>query len=90
MESLNAGVSVHSEDEHGNTMLCIASQNVNRPVCELLLDHGANINHTNHIGNTPLHFAMRYDPSGALGEWLIDRGADDTVVNKEGLGVYEA
>ena len=62
---------------------------VNRKICEMVLERGANINHTNKQGNTALHFAFAYDPSGQLAEYLIDKGADDTIANKAGATPYE-
>ncbi|KAF1332103.1 Acyl-coa-binding domain-containing protein 2, partial [Globisporangium splendens] len=49
----------------------------------------ANVNHRNAQGNTPLHFAMAYDADGTLGEYLIARGADDTIENVFGLTPYD-
>lgn len=54
------------------------------PVVEFLLQRGANVNHGNAAGNTPLHFAMLYDTSGQMGEFLITNGADDSIENKRG------
>ena len=56
---------------------------------EFLLTKGANINHRNGNGNTPLHYAMAYDKEGTVGEFLIERGADDTIENKQGLSPYD-
>lgn len=88
-ESLNLGFEVDKEDEKGNTLLCIAAQNVNIKMVELLLGRNANINHSNANGNTPLHFAMAYDPEGTLAEYLIHQGADDTVENNMGYSCYD-
>ncbi|TYZ65543.1 hypothetical protein PybrP1_007720 [[Pythium] brassicae (nom. inval.)] len=88
-ESLDAGFSVDEEDEKGNTLLLIACQNVNVKMVELLVAKRANVNHRNAQGNTPLHFAMAYDADGALGEYLIARGADDTLENAFGLTPYD-
>lgn len=60
-DSLNAEFPVDSQDEKGNTLLLLASQNCNRKLMELALNRGANINHQNTLGNTALHFAMAYD-----------------------------
>lgn len=46
-EALDSGLPVDSTDEHGNTLLLIAAQQLNRPILEMLLERGANINHQN-------------------------------------------
>jgi len=88
-ESLNAGFHVDKEDEKGNTLLLVASQNCNQKMVEMLLRRQANINHQNVNGNTALHFAMAYDVEGNLGEFLIENGADDTIENGDGLTAYD-
>lgn len=55
------------------------------PVVEFLVQRGADVNHRNATGNTALHFAMSFDSSGKMGEYLINNGADDTIENKQGL-----
>ena len=59
------------------------------PVVEFLVRRGANVNHANSTGNTALHFAMSFDTSGQMGEFLINNGADDSIENKEGLSPCE-
>ena len=54
-----------------------------------MLLRGANINHQNAQGNTALHFALTFDSDGILGEYLIERGADDTIENIEGKTAYD-
>jgi hypothetical protein len=88
-ESLENGFPIETEDEHGNTVLLFAAQNVNKRIIEMLLDRGANVNHQNKQGNTALHYAMSYDVEGSIGELLIDRGADDTLTNTYGLSPYD-
>lgn len=88
-ESLDAGFDVDAEDDKGNTLLLLASQNVNRKMVELLLAKRASVNHRNAQGNTALHFAMAYDTDGALGEFLIAHGADDSIENNFGLTPYD-
>ena len=56
---------------------------------EMLVRRSAKINHQNLAGNTALHYAFAYDPDGALGEFLIENGADDTVENALGLSPYD-
>ena len=55
----------------------------------LLLATGADINHQNAHGNSPLHFAMAYDTEGTLGEYLIQKGADDQLENLDGMTPYD-
>ena len=47
----------------------------------------------NKQGNTALHFAMSYQFYDPLGSWLTDpeqgAGADDSLMNKFELGVYD-
>ena len=88
-ESLNLGFPVNAEDEKGNTLLLVACQQTNQKLASLLLQRGAAVNHRNAAGNTPLHFALSYESSGALAEFLIERGADDTIANNAGLGPYD-
>lgn len=68
---------------------CFDSIPSQMPVVEFLVQRGANVNHSNATGNTPLHFAMSYDASGKMGEYLINNGADDTIENKQGLSPCE-
>jgi hypothetical protein len=89
VESLEAGFDIDAEDDKGNTLLIVACQNVNRALAELLVARRANVNHRNAQSNTPLHFAMAYDADGALGEFLIAHGADDTIENTFGLTPYD-
>ncbi len=64
-------------------------QKSNKRMVEMLLARGANINHQNTLGNTALHYAMAFDTDGLLGEYLIERGADDSLENGEGLTAYD-
>ena len=88
-ESLNLGFKIDTEDERGNTLLLLASQNSNKRLVEMLIIRGANVNHQNAQGNTALHFALAFDSEGNMGEYLIEHGADDTVENVDGLTCYD-
>ena len=88
-ESLNLGFPIDAEDEKGNTLLLVATQNSNKRLVEMLLVRGANINHQNALGNTALHFAIAFDTEGSIGEYLIEHGADDTIENISGLTPYD-
>ena len=54
-----------------------------------LLKRKSDVNHVNVQGNTALHFAYQYDESGSVAAFLIENGADDTVVNHAGLTCYD-
>ena len=88
-DSLNAEFPLDSEDEKGNTLLLVSCQQCNHKMAEMLLARGANINHQNAHGNSPLHFAMAYDTEGTLGEYLIQKGADDQLENLDGMTPYD-
>ncbi|CAM9197345.1 unnamed protein product [Chrysoparadoxa australica] len=88
-ESLNSGFDANTADEKGNTLLLIGAQQVNLNLVELMIKRGADINHQNVNGNTALHYAMTYDTEGRIGEFLIEKGADDSIENKVGLGPYD-
>ena len=55
----------------------------------MLIIRGADINHQNAQGNTALHYALTFDTEGALGEYLIEHGADDSIENLLGLSPYD-
>jgi len=88
-ESLTMGFPVNEQDERGNTLLLVAVQQLNRRMVEVLLARGASVNAQNVQGNTALHYAMAYDPDGTLGEYLIEKGADDSIENANGLSPYD-
>jgi ankyrin repeat protein len=66
-----------------------AAQQTNPGIVRMLVNRGANINLQNANGNTALHYAMAYDASGDLGEYLIGQGADDALENQWGLSPYD-
>ncbi len=88
-DAIDGGFDMNAEDEFGNTLLITASQQVNLGLCEVLIRRGCDVNRQNFQGNTALHYAMAYDPSGDLGEYLISQGCDDTLENKWGLSPYD-
>eukprot|EP00948_MAST-09A_sp_MAST-9A-sp1_P002301 g2301.t1 len=71
---------INKVDDNGNTLFLIACQNGQERFAKFLLNVGANQNHQNSMGNTPLHFAMSYQFFD-LGTWLCDpeegAGCDD-------------
>ena len=88
-ESLRAGFDINTEDEKGNTLLLVACQNGHRKMLDLLLNRAGNINHQNANGNTALHYALAFDTSGEIAEYLIEKGADDSLENQFGLSPYD-
>ena len=88
-ESLRNGFDVNSEDEKGNTLLLVACQNGHRKMLDLLLNRMADINHQNSNGNTALHYALAFDSTGEIAEFLIEKGANDMLENKFGLSPYD-
>jgi hypothetical protein len=81
-------ISPDVRDQYGNNILIVACQNGNKKMAKICLRFGANINAQNYKGNTALHycFSYQYIP---LGEYLISKGARDTIVNAFGLTCYE-
>lgn len=97
-QAIRAGFDPDTVDEYGNTMLILACRHGYKRIVDLLLSRGANINHKNHKGNTPLHFVcdpqlrLHIDPDGSFCNYLIHRGAQQNIRNKanykaiDGLG----
>lgn len=81
-------VPMEYQDELGNTLLHIAVQNGNKRMVKLCLRREANVNAQNLGGQTPLHYAFAYGYD-ELGQYLIRKGADDSIRNKDGLTCYE-
>jgi hypothetical protein len=81
-------LSMDYQDDAGNTMLHIAAQNGNKRMVKLCLRRGAELNAQNLQGQTPLHFTYSYGYA-EVGEYLVQKGADDSVRNKDGLTCYE-
>eukprot|EP01039_Chlorochromonas_danica_P009908 gene9908-10956_t len=87
-DALAEEVPVNSADEFGNTLFILAAQQGAKRMCKFLLRRGANINMQNHSGNTALHYCYAYSHH-ALGDYLKAKGADDSILNVDGLTCYE-
>ena len=86
--ALDSGMGVDTRDKYGNTLLHIACQNGNKRLLKMLLRSHADIDAVNKNGNTGLHFCFMYAYYG-LGEYLISKGADDTIRNESNQTCYE-
>lgn len=88
-KALVQGFSVSSRDENQNTLLHIAAQNGRKRVARICLQFGfTDLNAQNARGQTALHFCYAYGFE-TLASWLIRKGADDTITNKDGMTCYE-
>ena len=75
-------VSVDYQDEHGNALIQLCSQNGNKRLIKLCLRRGANLNIQNSNGNTALHFLFGYKE---VGKYTIEKGSDNSIRNDSGL-----
>jgi hypothetical protein len=75
-------------DAVGNTLLMVACQNGNKRIAKLCLRRGAELNKQNINGQSCLHYAFGYGFE-SLGEYLVDKGADDSLKNADALTCYE-
>ncbi len=75
-------------DAVGNTLLMVACQNGNKRIAKLCLRRGAELNKQNINGQSCLHYAYGYGFE-ELGEYLIEKGADDSLKNADQLTCYE-
>ncbi|KAJ7360477.1 hypothetical protein OS493_015578 [Desmophyllum pertusum] len=66
------GVPLHGAAEYGST-----------DAARVLLQHGAQINKQDLIGNTALHIACEHE-KGEMKTFLIEQGADTSLVNSDG------
>eukprot|EP01083_Nonionella_stella_P119716 358089_1 len=87
-ELFAANMNPNTKDEHGNTILHVASQNGNKRLIKVALRWGANINEQNKQGQTALHYLFAYKYEN-LAAYLISKGADDTIQNEFGYTCYD-
>ncbi|KDO20670.1 hypothetical protein SPRG_13422 [Saprolegnia parasitica CBS 223.65] len=81
-------LSIDMKDNAGNTLLSIACQNNNKRIAKLCLRKGADLNTQNLNGQSLLHYCHAYGFHDLM-EYLMEKGARDDLVNKDGLTCYE-
>lgn len=87
-DALGMDAFIDAEDEHGNTAIVLAAQQGNKLLIKELMRRGSNLNHQNRAGCTVLHYCFEYKHQ-ALADYLLAKGADDGLLNAEGLTCYE-
>ncbi len=80
---------METSDSRGNTLLLVAAQQGNKRMIKMLLRRRAEINAQNGNGSSVLHFCFQHGRH-KLAEYLKSKGADDTLVNSQGITCYEA
>ncbi len=84
---INEGVDINERDYNNLTALWYASQECRYEMAKTLIEHGADIEVKDKIGNTPLFTAVYWykkDPGGRLIKLLVDAGADVNAENNHG------
>jgi len=81
-------VPADSADDHGATLLILATQQGERRIVKFLLRRKADVNVQTNSGNTALHYAYEYGHDD-LGDYLQKKGADAGIANAEGLTCFE-
>lgn len=74
---------VNTRDSFGNTVLIVAAQNNRKRVTKMCVKAGVPLDAKNKQGNTALHYCYGYGYF-ELGEYLINKGANENVVNAAG------
>ena len=71
-------------DNHGNTVLAVATQNNRKRIVKAAVRAGVPLDAQNAQGQTAMHFAYAYGYD-ELAEYLIRKGANPMVTNVHGL-----
>jgi len=72
--------------ETGTSALMLAAALGYHNICNILLDAGAEINASDHAGNTPLHLAAQgYGEQVPVVKTLVQRGANINATNEDGF-----
>jgi ankyrin repeat protein len=88
---LRAGADVNKENKLKETPLIMQVQCGNYEMVSFLLQHGAQPNMTDKLGNTALHALSTHNVCNEkILDALVNAGADLTLVNNRGESVFEA
>lgn len=76
------------QDDQGDTLLHIAAQNGNKRMIKIFMRRGISLDTQNLQGQTALHYLYGYGYAD-VGDYLVKKGANDAIKNKDGLTCYE-
>jgi ankyrin repeat protein len=76
IELIKNGVDIHRSNILNETPLFNFAYFGNISVCDVLIQHGANVNHINHVGKTPLFMITDIE----MIQFFIDHGADVNII----------
>lgn len=79
---------MNEPNAYGNTPLHVACYNGQDVVVNELIDSGANVNHKNEKGFTPLHFAAASTHGALCLELLVGNGADVNTKVGNTVGIH--
>jgi len=87
---LSSGVDKNERDAEGNSALMwVVSSDGSEELMEALVDHGANVNLQNFVGETALYLACARGLEDKV-EYLLDNGADVHIANLDGATALHA
>ena len=83
-ELVKRGFDINCTDKDGNTAMCLSIYG-NRPLAtKILLEHGADVNKVNNIGDTPLHLILKSRANQCFLELLLPHVTDANRVDSNG------
>lgn len=85
MTLLQAGSNLDVSDANGDSLLHVCAGNDWADACQLLIDHGQDVNALNVEKRTPLHYWASRENSAATCEALVRAGADFNAKDKDGI-----
>jgi len=83
------GCPVDWRDSNGYTSLMVAAQNGLKRIIKSCMRFNCNLDAQNHRGHTACHLANMYS-HGDLLEYMVSKGANDSILNEKGQTCHEA